>query len=143
MPDIQPLEEDLLQDLREYEADGLTLLQLDASAKPQTIVTRINERARQLKADGVTLAEDDVLALGILLGWQYLHAHGWHWASVAWDADTRAIGVLNRNNAWFINPMWWMNDVLSAARAPNFLLNFNMVAGNLPPGQANEAMGFH
>ena len=70
MPDIQPLEEDLLQDLREYEADGLTLLQLDASAKPQTIVTRINERARQLKADGVTLAEDDVLALGILLGWQ-------------------------------------------------------------------------
>ena len=51
--------------------------------------------------------------------------------------------MLNRNNAWFINPMWWMNDVLSAARAPNFLLNFNMVAGNLPPGQANEAMGFH
>ena len=46
MPDIQPLDEDLLRDLREYEADGLALLQLDASAKPLAIVTRINEHTR-------------------------------------------------------------------------------------------------
>ena len=50
MPDIQPLEEDLLHDLREYEADGLALLQLDASAKPLAIVTRTNEHTRQSMA---------------------------------------------------------------------------------------------
>ena len=41
MPDIQPLDEDLLRDVRAYEADGLALLQLD---------------------------EDDVLALGCWAG---------------------------------------------------------------------------
>jgi hypothetical protein len=143
MAEIRALNEDMQSDLREYEADGLALLQLSPEAKPLGIVTRINEHARYLRAEGATLDQDDVLALGILLGWQYVRAHGWHWGQVFWDPDTSAIGVLNRNNAWFINPMWWMNDVLSAARAPNFLLNFNMVAGNLPPGQANEAMGFH
>ena len=112
------------------------MLQLDASAKPLAIVTRINEHARQLKADGVQLAEGDVLALGILLGWQYLRAHGWHWGRVTWDADTHAIGVLNPSKAWFINPMWWMNDVLNTARATNFLLNFNFGRGQFAAGRS-------
>ena len=50
MPGIQPLEEDLLHDLRAYEADGQALLQLDASAKPLAIVTRTNEHTRQSMA---------------------------------------------------------------------------------------------
>ena len=72
-----------------------------------------------------------------------MRAHAWHWGRVAWDADTRAIGVLNRSNAWFINPMWWMNDVLNTARATNFLLNFNTAAGNLLPGKPGAVVGFH
>ena len=57
MPDIQPLDEDLLHDLRAYEANDQALLQLDASAKPLAIVTRINEHTRQLKVDGVMPGE--------------------------------------------------------------------------------------
>ena len=74
MAEIHALNEDMQSDLREYEADGLALLQLSPEAKPLGIVTRINEHARYLRAEGATLDQDDVLALGILLGWQYVRA---------------------------------------------------------------------
>ncbi len=146
MADIRIIDAETMDEIASFEARGKSLLGLSNVLPPHEMVQAITEHVRAIKAEGKSLDEDDVLALGILLGWQYVYGLGWHWREVVWDADedNSAIGVLPKDNRLFINPMWWMNDTINTDRATNFMLNYNMVvAGNVPAAQADEAIGFH
>ena len=146
MAEIREVDAETMADIHSYATTGLTLLGLAENTAPKDIVAAITEYVRALKAEQRSLSKDDTLALGILLGWQYVHGLGWHWAEVVWDfdEDTATIGVLPTDNSLFINPMWWMNDTVNTDRATNFMLNYNMVvAHNVPPAAHDEALGFH
>jgi hypothetical protein len=146
MAEVSEVDAEVLEDIREYQGRAATLLQVSLSAAPSEIVTAINTRVRELKSSGTTLEQDDCIAFGVLLGEQYVRAFEWHWGEVVWDGDEDESWtcVLNGDNSVSINPIWWVNDVLTTDRSTNFLLNFNMVAaGRMPECAPNEAMGFH
>jgi hypothetical protein len=141
--DIDP---DTWADILAYLDQGARMIDASDQTPAADVVRAITEFAREAKSKGTKYSQDEILALGILLGQQYIAGHGWHWAEVVWDGDEEnsAIGVLNSDESLFINPMWWANDVMNTDRAVNFMLNYNMVAaGNMPPGQPCEAVGFH
>lgn len=146
MAEIREVDAETIADITGYAPKGLAIIGMAEEAAPKDVVAAITEHVRALKAERRSLTKDDTLALGILLGWQYVRGFEWHWAEVVWDfdEDTAAIGVLPADNSLFINPMWWMNDTVNTDRATNFMLNYNMVAAhNVPPAERDEALGFH
>lgn len=146
MAETSKLDQEVLDDLAHYTQSGHHIIGSDDTAAPEHIVNLITGYVRDLKARGEIPDEEEVLALGILLGAQYVRGFAWHWARVVWDGDedNDAIGVLPADGSLFINPMWWMNDTLTTDRATNFMLNYNMVAANnVPPAEPGEAVGFH
>lgn len=146
MAEIRALAVDLQEEIRDFQEQGAAFLAVSQESAPADIVERINSFVRQLKQDEKSLSEDVVISLGVLLGEQYVRRFQWHWGEVIFDGDEEnsQTCVLSPNNGVAINPIWWVNNVVSTGRPTNFLLNFNMVAdGRLPNAQANEALGFH
>ncbi|MDR2220849.1 MAG: hypothetical protein LBE24_09800 [Methylobacillus sp.] len=146
MAEAREVDAETMDDIVHYEQKGLEFLGIGADMPPAEIVRVITERVRELKAENRSLDKDDTLALGCLLGRQYIRGFGWHWAEVVWDfnEEDSAIGVLPQDNSLFINPMWWMSDTLETRTSTNFMLNYNMVAANnIPAAQPDEAVGFH
>ena len=146
MAKIKSVEDKTMSEIIEFEKHGLKMVSLKGNEEPKSIVAKINEFVSDTKEGNQRFSEDEILALGILLGWQYVKGLNWHWGEVIWGLDqaSSAIGVLNEDNSLFNNPMAWMNNVLITEKVPNFMLNYNMVAaGNVPKGQPNEAMSFH
>jgi hypothetical protein len=146
MAEITPLPADLVKEIRDLQATAAAALSIDETAKPADIVGRITEYVRGLKESGETLPDDKIIALGVLLGEQYVRAFNWHWGQVVWDFDEDTSGtcVLPSDNSLSINPIWWVNNTVSNAQSTTFMLNFNMVAANkVPPANPNDALGFH
>lgn len=146
MAEVREVDAETFNDIVEYQGRAARLLQVEPSLAPDEIVAAITARVRQLKSDGQTLEQDDCIAFGVLLGEQYIRAFQWHWGEVIWDGDEEEgrTCVLNGDNSVSINPIRWVNDVMTTDRATNFMLNFNMVAaGRMPECAPNEAMGFH
>ena len=146
MADILEIENGTMGEIIEFADYGSQMLALKGDENPKEIVSKINQFVSDAKEQKRQFSQDEILALGILLGWQYVNGLQWEWGEAVWDGDidTSAIGVLNADNSLFNNPMAWMNSVLNSDRVPNFLLNYNMVAGNkVPKAQPNEARMFH
>jgi len=146
MAETRDVDPETMSEIVSYEQKGLAILRIEQDVPPKEIVQTINEYVRKLKSEDRSLNDENTLALGCLLGWQYIRGFDWHWAEVVWDfdEDRSAIGVLPRDNSLFINPMWWMHDTLNRRDFTNFLLNYNMVAANnIPSARPDEAVGFH
>lgn len=150
MADIREIDSGTMADIVDLDAQGRHILRVSKNMLPSDVVDTITQYVDSLRTDGRSLPQDDVIALGVLLGWQYVSGLGWHWGEVVYDADedNPVIGVLSSDNALFINPIGWMNHALSpdpdATPDVTFMLNYNMVAaGSTPPAQPNEALGFH
>jgi len=148
MPDFRTLPDDLAAEITELQGHGARLIGLDRTASPDEIVGAIKEKMGALRDEGVVPEEDDIVGLGVLLGEQYVRRFDWHWAHVNFDDDfdddNYFVCVLPVNNFLSINPIAWVNWILSGEKSNNVLLNFNMVAaGRVPQAGVNEAMGFY
>lgn len=107
MAEISKVSAELVEQIKVLSREGLALLGLTGDDEPADVVAAITERVRNCKATGTTLSEEEMYALGALLGNQYVEGQGWHWGDVVWDYDetTAAVGVLNHDNSLFINPI--------------------------------------
>lgn len=146
MAEIRDIDKATMKEIVEFEKIGAQIVSLEGNNSPKVIVSKINEFVKDAKKEKRQFSEDETLALGILLGWQYVRGLNWHWGEAIWDAneDSSAIGVLNEDNSLFNNPMWWMHNVLNTDRAVNFMLNYNVIVANkAPQAQPNEAYGVH
>ncbi|MFB6363560.1 hypothetical protein ACFCP7_05775 [Paenibacillus elgii] len=136
---IGKLDTETLQDIATHQQDAAKVLQVNLDDQPNDIVKAITEWVRELKTNKETLENDDCIALGVLLGEQYVRAFGWHWGTVD---DSAA--VLNENNSIAIQPIYWVDKEANREGGTNFMLNFNMVAaGKIPVSPPNTAMWFH
>jgi hypothetical protein len=143
MAQIDQLDPQTAKDINEYGKAGRSHLGIDGSIAPLEVVKRIETYIKGVKIRGESLDENTVIGLGVLLGEQYVRAFSWHWSEVVRNGveEDSEINVLSPNNAFAINPMRWINKVLSSEREPNFLLGFNMTeAGHTAQGTPNEAM---
>jgi hypothetical protein len=146
MATVKSVPNDVALEVQQLQANAATLLNVNMTDPAKDIVTTITEWTRAQK-DAKSMPDDDtIVALGVLLGEQYVRAFGWHWGEVTWDddPDNSSTCVLSPNNSLSINPIGWVNAVYKERNSTNFLLNFNMVAaGKLPNAAANQAMSFH
>jgi len=79
--------------------------------------------------------DDEIYALGALLGCQYVKGLNWHWGSAVWDYDEEngAIGVLSQDDSLFNNPIGWIGKVLDSPGGTPFLLSYNMIIAHQIP----------
>lgn len=135
MAEIKAIPNDVNSEIAELAAIALTLLKLDAGCKPEDVVAAITGFVRACKEQKSTIPDDEVFALGALLGCQYVRGLQWHWGSVVWDFDEKsgAIGVLNHDNSLFTNPIGWIDDVLKSDGGVPFMLSYNMIVANQTP----------
>lgn len=148
MADIRPLPSELMSEIQELQAKSAAFFKLDMTAAPESIVDVINGFVRQAKTDNTSLEEDDVVGIGVLLGEQYVRKFNWHWGHVNHEEDANEdnyyVCILPADNSLSINPIWWINNMLTTSVSTNILLNFNMVAANkVPAASPNEALGIY
>lgn len=146
MAEISKVPANLAEELEVLIHQGLGLLGLTQDHAPVDVVAAITERVRDCKANGTTLTEGEIFALGALLGSQYVAGQGWHWGDVVWDYDetTAAVGVLNHDNSLFINPIGWVAEVMESEGGVGFLLNYNMVSVHkVPVFEPDSATGLY
>ncbi|WP_167078603.1 hypothetical protein [Massilia aquatica] len=148
MPQIRPLPLELASEIKEFQQIGADAIGIDQGAAPAEIVRMIKEKAAHVRAEGQVLDEDATVALGVLLGEQYVREFGWHWAHVNHeddgDDDNYFVCVLPADNSLSTNPIGWVSSVLSQETPNNILLHFNMVAANrVPPAAPGQALGYH
>lgn len=146
MNEIGELGADVLDEVQLCYRAGLAYIQPDEEWSPLQIVAHLQERIVALKAAGTAVTEENIMGMGVLLGEQYVAAFDWHWGQVVRNGDVAHAGVfvLAADNSLAINPIGWINSVLTTPYEANFLLNFNMVAAQiLPPATPNAAVVFH
>lgn len=146
MAEISKVPAELVDQIKVLSREGLALLGLTGDHAPADVVAAITERVRNCKATGKTLSEEEMYALGALLGNQYVEGQGWHWGDVVWDYDetTAAVGVLNHDNSLFINPIGWVAQVMESEGGVGFMLNYNMVSVHqVPVREPDSATGLY
>ncbi|PXB80751.1 hypothetical protein CW299_35570, partial [Pseudomonas aeruginosa] len=77
MAEINPLSTDLQQQLADLQAQGLALLGIAADETPAQIVAAVTDYVRDARAQGRSLDDEAVFALGALIGAQYVRGLGW------------------------------------------------------------------
>lgn len=145
MAQISKLDQDTLEEITRYAALGLQLLELPEQSAPIDVVMRIDTALRQVRqGDMGMLEEDQIIALGVLLGEQYVRAFQWHWAEVLHKGDEEGITrVLSPDCAIGNNPIGWISELVSQTRPINILSNFySVTAGELPFAKPNDALDF-
>ncbi|MEG2569104.1 MAG: hypothetical protein RSA84_23150 [Acinetobacter sp.] len=146
MAEIRNISHELSEEIIALEQKGFELLRLPRDSAPSDVVAAITELARNYIAEGTTLPEDEIYALGAVLGCQYVRGQDWHWGDVIWDYDEEgaAVGVLNHDNSLFINPIGWVAKVMKSKSGVGFMLNYNMVREHqVPVSEPDSAMGLY
>ena len=135
MAEINPLSTDLQQQLADLQAQGLALLGIAADETPAQIVAAVTDYVRDARAQGRSLDDEAVFALGALIGAQYVRGLGWHWGDVTWDGDpdSAAVGVLSPDESLFNNPIGWVSQIAESGGGVPFMLSYNMILANQVP----------
>lgn len=135
MAEINPLSTDLQQQLADLQAQGLALLGVAADETPAQIVAAVTDYVRDARAQGRSLDDEAVFALGALIGAQYVRGLGWHWGDVTWDGDpdSAAVGVLSPDESLFNNPIGWVSQIAESDGGVPFMLSYNMILANQVP----------
>lgn len=141
MPTLETLPQDVRDEVVEVCEEAAALLGVPMDAEPGAIVDAIEARIRDDRA----VSEDEVVALGALLGEQYVRGLGWAWGVVDYG-DDRVYSVVSADGRLANHPMRWLHEVvLDPDREIAFRLNYNMVADGAvtPPEGAEQPMTFH
>lgn len=145
MPTTARLEADVMDEIRNESSAAWELLQLDPSTPPEDVVYAIDRFLADRRAAQQEIERDDVLALGVLLGEQYVRGHDWHWTNLTYPDGTTAFAVTNALETMGNQPMNWVFDIAQHPdREISLMLNYNMIAiGNAPAGAPGDPAMFH
>ncbi|KAB1656686.1 hypothetical protein F8O01_09875 [Pseudoclavibacter chungangensis] len=135
MPTIETLPADVRAEVADVCTDAAALLGVPLEAEPAVIVDAIEAHVSRDR----DVSDDAVVALGALLGEQYVRGLDWRWAVLDYGDDT-VFSVVDPSGRFANQPMRWMLDV---ARDPEreiaFRLNYEMVrTGDLAPPEGVE-----
>jgi hypothetical protein len=135
MAEIREIPEDVAIEIEALSNTGMELLGLPAGSTPEAIIAAITQFVRTRKAAHSGLPDEQIYALGALLGCQYVLGLQWHWGSVVRDHDEEngAIGVLNHDNSLFNNPIGWIGKIMESEGGVPFMLSYNMIVANQAP----------
>lgn len=135
MTKIESVSSEIMNEINALKQNGLELLGIAPATEPHAIVAAITEYIRACRDTHSDLTEQQLYALGALLGCQYVQGLNWHWGSVVWDYDEEngAIGVLSPDNSLFTNPIGWVSEVVEGRSGVPFMLSYNMIADNQTP----------
>lgn len=135
-PTHVPFNSELQGDLAILLDKGLARLHRAATDSPDVLVTAIcqlvdDQRARKAKLTKGALAE-----IAIVWGEQLVRVLGWQWATVVYDDDSKAIGVISPDRSLAHFPLRFLEGV-TARKADNTVqLLYNMLrAGRTPSGK--------
>ena len=143
MTTVNPVHADIPAQLVEASTSGAALVGVSLEDSPLAIVTAINEHARTTRDAEVILDDDSIVALGALLGGQFIREFGWTWNELDYGDDNTAFAVLNEDHSSGTPPLNWVYSTYKNGYEINFLLAFNMVAaGSLPPGTPGDPAMF-
>lgn len=148
MPDIRAASEDLLEEIRQFQAITADRLGINLADAPSSIVEKIKDQVSQLRDDGTELDEDSLAGLAVVLGEQYVRQFGWHWGEVNFKDDYDdahyVACVLIPDHSVAIAPVWWISEILDGEKSNGILLNFNLVAANqVPVAEPGSALIIH
>lgn len=120
MVEVKLPDPELLELIHEHQQQACEQLELDGAAAPLALVTQINQYLNDLKANGAELEGDMVIALGLLVGEQFVRAFDWHWGLVseAGNEDFTRTCVLPPDDSLSINTIGWVADILGCLTEP-------------------------
>lgn len=135
---------ELMAQIARYQADACEHLELDPAQAPLVLVTAIHDYLAGLKENGGELEPDLTMALGLLLGEQFVRAFGWHWRQAAYGSAAVQTCIVAPGNLVAADAPGWVGDILLSERECNILAAFERVAaGILPRAEAGRAGVFH
>lgn len=146
MVQIREIPADVSIQINDLQKSARELLRISDEMSPKDIVTRITEYTRQCINQETIISDNDIYAIGALLGCQYVQGLGWSWKSVDWtdNPEDGAIGVLNEDKSMFNNPIGWVSKTLEESESVTFLLSYNMIEGKTYPKlEPNSATPFY
>jgi hypothetical protein len=129
---VEPVSPEVVAEIETVGPQVAAVLGVGVDDEPQSIVAAIDQYVDEHRAEEIDV--DVVVALGALLGSQYVRAFGWKWAALGHPDDEAVFSVVDQDHTIANQPLHWVRDVAERGRDVNFLLNFNMVAaGDVPP----------
>ena len=112
----------------------------DSTDEPEALVSRIQLHIQQVRAGiAPSPSEDVVVALGALLGEQYVGAAGWQW-TVRLHEEGEAHVVVDPSRAWMVMPIQWVYAAITVQdHEPDLAADFRTtVAGGRGRGTAGS-----
>lgn len=135
MAEIKEVPNEVKDEIESLIKQGISLLNISTNMEPKDVVAAITDFIRVCKETQKKLTEEQLYAIGALLGCQYVKGLQWHWGCVVWDFDEEngAIGVLNADNSLFNNPIGWVSEIMNSDGGVPFMLSYNMIVANKVP----------
>jgi len=136
----EPLNDETMGSIRGCAGDALTVLGIDPSANPTTIVEAVDgfayrwQKGDRPPADVVEDTEQARLVFGSLWGEQLCRQFGWEWRKVVFGDGSVAFGVVSPDRSLAIYPLDFMLGCMQDAGVDvTVMLSFNMLlAGSIP-----------
>ena len=146
MIQIKDIPSDVVIEIETLQKVARNTLNISNEMSPKDIITSITEYVRKCIDEKLEITDNEMYAIGALLGNQYVKGLGWSWKSVDWTdkEDDGAIGVLNTDYSYFNNPIGWVCRTIENSESVTFLLSYNMIeAGKYPKSEPNSATPFY
>lgn len=89
MPTVNEVEPSVVAELIEQIPIGSALCGARPDDAPKAVVTAINDWVSAFRDRGESPERENAVALGVLLGEQYVRAFSWRWASLAYPDGSR------------------------------------------------------
>ncbi|MEV7973267.1 hypothetical protein [Cellulomonas sp. NPDC089187] len=144
MVNVTAMSEELLAQVATMAERGASLCGVTVSDDAEEIVRALNGWALASRDAGAQIDPDDVVAVGALLGEQFIRAFGWHWGEMAYPDGMTAFAVLDPDELAACQPINWAYWVLVDGEEVTFALTFSMVAaGEHPRAGDGDPVTFH
>jgi len=82
MIEAKELDIDTITELESFHKKGLEMLNLTEDNEPKEVVRTIQDYVKKERYGELQKDNNYVIALGVLLGFQYVKGLNWHWKSV-------------------------------------------------------------
>lgn len=135
----QPLEAFLVEELREFSADGARRAGLEKLSSAMVVLEAISARVEAVRPLADEALLDEALGLGCLWAEQVCGSLGWSWATLT-SGDAEHHCIVSPDRRFAIHATAYLRSLLSDREADNtVVLLFNMIAaGNVPQAEAGQ-----
>lgn len=140
---ITPARHDALVEIEQFLPWAQQRFGVRSGWTPEQVLLRVEKQVAKARRSRRAIDPDDVIALGVLVGNEYVRGLKWHWAQMNYEDQSYEIvtdstqGIMNRPITWVHRLVEFPDLEIAIA------LNYNMVAaGNCPTPNPAEPQLF-